>query len=303
MGETVRLPPLGSVRAFEAAARHSSFTKAAAELGMTQAAVSWQIKTLEAHIGQQLFLRRPRRLTLTAVGAALAPGVADAFLRLQSAFATATLTATGSAVLSISAVPTFANNWLVPRLGRFQLAHPGIAVRLDAVDAADIGDLGRGGSDVAIRIGTGVWPGLAAHPVMPVELTPCCSPALLGGVNTPADLLKLPLLQPYERWLPWLAAAGVTPPRQRPNIAATFPRQHMAGRAAIAGQGVALLNPAFFDIPLGDGRLVRPFATVWRDPVQAYWLAYPTEAAADPKIAAFRDWLATEISPTPTPSG
>ena len=297
----MRLPPLGSIRAFEAAARHLSFTKAAAELGMTQAAVSWQIKTLESHLGQKLFLRQPRRLTLTAVGAALAPGVADGFLRLQAAFAAATLEATASAVLSISAVPTFANNWLVPRLGRFQVAHPGIAVRLDAVDAAELTDFGRRGADVAIRIGTGSWPGLVAHRIMPVERTPLCRPELLAGVKTPADLLTLPLLQPYELWLSWLEAAGAAPPAARPTIAATFPRQHMAGRAAIAGQGVALLNPAFFDIPLADGRLVRPFDTVWRDPLQDYWLAYPAEAAAEPKIAAFRDWLAAEVSPTPPP--
>lgn len=297
----MRLPPLGSIRAFEAAARHLSFTKAAAELGMTQAAVSWQIKTLESHLGQKLFLRQPRRLTLTPVGSALAPGIADAFLRLQAAFAAATLTATASAVLSISAVPTFANNWLVPRLGRFQLAHPGVAVRLDAVDAADVGDLERRGSDVAIRVGTGGGPGLVAHRIMPVELTPCCRPELLANVRVPDDLMTLPLLQPYEMWLPWLAEAGIAAPRQRPTIAATFPRQHMAGRAAIAGQGVALLNPAFFDIPLGDGRLVRPFETVWRDPVRAYWLVYPAEAGSEQKIVAFRDWLAAEVSPTPQP--
>jgi LysR family glycine cleavage system transcriptional activator len=297
----MRLPPLGSIRAFEAAARHLSFTKAAAELGMTQAAVSWQIKTLESHLGQKLFLRQPRRLSLTAVGAALAPGVADAFLRLQAAFAAATLTATASAVLSISAVPTFANNWLVPRLGRFQVAHPGIAVRLDALDADEVGDFDRRGTDVAIRIGAGSWPGLVAHRLMPVVMTPVCRPDLLAGVETPADLMTLPLLQPFEMWQPWLEAAGVAVPRVRPTIAATFPRQHMAGRAAIAGQGVALLNPDFFDIPLGDGRLVRPFPIVWRDPARDYWLVYPAEAAAEPKIAAFRDWLMAEVSPMPRP--
>lgn len=295
----MRLAPLGSIRAFEAAARHLSFTKAAAELGMTQAAVSWQIRTLENHLGQKLFLRQARRLSLTAVGAALAPGVADAFLRLQAAFAAATLEATASAVLSISAVPTFANNWLVPRLGRFQLAHPGVAVRLDAGDADGAGDFDRRGADVAIRIGSGSWPGLAAHRLMPVTMTPLCRPDLLAGVTTPADLMTLPLLQPYELWRPWLAAVGVPAPAVRPTIAATFPRQHMAGRAAIAGQGVALLNPEFFDIPLRDGRLVQPFATVWRDPARDYWLVYPQALAAAPKIAAFRDWLIAEVSPPP----
>ncbi len=291
----MRLPPLGSIRAFEVAARHLSFTKAAAELGMTQAAVSWQIKTLEGHLGQKLFQRQPRRLTLTAVGAALAPGVADAFLRLQAAFAAATLEASASAVLSIGAVPTFANNWLVPRLGRFQLAHPGIAVRLDAENAG--GDFGRDGMDVAIRIGEGPWPGLTAHRLMPVMLTPVCRPDWLAGIKEPSDLLTLPLLQPFEIWQPWFEAAGVTPADARPTIAATFPRQHMAGRAAIAGQGIALLNPAFFDIPLGDGRLVRPFDLVWRDPLRDYWLVYPPAAEAEPKVAAFRDWLLAEISP------
>lgn len=295
----MRLPPLGSIRAFEAAARHLSFTKAAAELGMTQAAVSWQIKTLEGQLGQKLFQRQPRRLILTTVGAALAPGVADAFVRLQAAFAAARLEASASAVLSIGAVPTFANNWLVPRLGRFQLAHPGFAVRLDALEAAEVGDFDRRGTDVAILIGAEPWPGLVAHRLMPVVLTPVCRPDLLAGVEVPADLMKLPLLQPYETWLPWLEAAGAPVLRGRPTIAATFPRQHMAGRAAIAGQGVALLNPAFFDIPLGDGRLVQPFETVWRDPARDYWLVYPAAADTEPKIAAFRDWLLAAVSPTP----
>ncbi len=293
----MRLPPLGSIRAFEAAARHLSFTRAAAELGMTQAAVSWQIKTLEENLGQKLFHRQPRRLALTAVGAALAPGVADAFLRLQAAFAAATLEASASAVLSIGAVPTFANNWLVPRLGRFQLAHPGVAVRLDAENAG--GDFGRDGMDVAIRIGEGPWPGLTAHRLMPVAMTPVCRPEWLAGVTEPADLLTLPLLQPFDIWQPWFEAAGVQLAGARPTIAATFPRQHMAGRAAIGGQGVALLNPAFFDIPLGDGRLVRPFELVWRDPARDYWLVYPPAAEAEPKVAAFRDWLLAEVSPPP----
>lgn len=293
-----RLPPLGALRAFEAAARHLSFTKAAAELGTTQAAVSWQIKSLEQYVGVALFERLPRRLTLTEAGAAMAPGIAAGFLHLGNAVAAATAPPTAAAVLSISAAPTVANNWLVPRLGRFQLNHPDIAVRFDAkTELVDfLGD--PEAPDVAIRSGSGSWPGLAAHRLLPVSFTPLCTPALLarlGPKPRPRDLMKLPLLQPFEMWKNWLAVAGETHlPATRPTIAATFPHQHMVGRAAIAGHGVALLNAAFFPIPLGDGRLLQPFPQVWQSDAESYWLVYPKLRAASRKIAAFRRWLLEE---------
>lgn len=293
-----RLPPLGALRVFAAAARHLSFTKAAAELGTTQAAVSWQIKSLEQHLGLPLFERLPRRLVLTEAGSAMAPGIAAGFLHLGNAIAAATALPASAAVLSISAAPTVANNWLVPRLGRFQLNHPDIAVKLDArVELLDF--LGSPeAADVAIRSGNGAWPGLEAHRLLPVSFTPLCTPAVLARLGPrpqPRDLLKLPLLQPYEMWKNWLAVAGETRlPAASPAIAASFPHQHMVGRAAIAGQGVALLNPAFFPIPLGDGRLVQPFPQIWHDDAESYWLIYSKTRSGTRKIAAFREWLLAE---------
>src|SRR5262245_53274530 len=170
------LPPLSAVRAFEAAARHGSFTKAAAELGMTQAAVSYQVKLLEDRVGAPLFLRLPKRVVLSEVGKRLAAPVTESFQRLEAAFAA--LRETNDGVLSITAITSFATNWLVPRLGAFQLAHPSIAVRLETDHR--LVDFAREEFDIGIRTGRGQWPGLRAHMLMPTEFTPLCSPALLA---------------------------------------------------------------------------------------------------------------------------
>ena len=158
-----RLPPLSAIRAFEAAARHGSFTKAAEELGMTQAAVSYQVKLLEDRVGTPLFLRQPRRVVLSEAGKRLAPAVADAFQRLNVAFAN--LRETDENVLSVTAVNTVCTNWLVPRLGRFQMAHPNIAVRLEV--SHRVVDFAREDFDIGIRGGKGIWPGLKAHNAVP----------------------------------------------------------------------------------------------------------------------------------------
>src|SRR5215475_9401449 len=193
------LPPLSAIRAFEAAARHESFTKAADELGMTQAAVSYQVKLLEDRVGAPLFMRLPRRVVLSAAGHRLAPPVTEAFQRLHAAFAA--MRDTAETVLSITAIHTFATNWLVPRLGAFNLAHPGIAVRLEV--SSKTVDLAREEVDIGIRGGSGSWPGLVAHRLMRVEFTPLCSPELLardGPVKTPVDPLRLPVLDGHDEW-------------------------------------------------------------------------------------------------------
>src|SRR5919109_1400056 len=164
------LPPLSAVRAFEAAARHGSFTKAAAELGMTQAAVSYQVKLLEDRVGAPLFLRLPKRVALSEAGKRLAPPVTEAFQRLAAAFAS--LRESNEGVLSVTAILSFASNWLVPRLGSFQLAHPNIAVRLET--SQRMVDFSREEIDVGIRGGRGTWPGLKTHLLMPTEFTPLC---------------------------------------------------------------------------------------------------------------------------------
>lgn len=289
------LPPLNSFRVFEAAARHLSFTQAASELGMTQAAVSYQIKLLEDRLGVSLFRRLTRQLALTDAGMKLAPVVAETFQRLRTAVNDLTEGVEG--VLSISSINTFATNWLVPRLGRFQVAQPRIAVRLEA--SARLVDFGREDIDIGIRGGAGRWPGLAAVPLMSVELSPMVSPQLLsrtGGLEGPRDLLKLPLLAPEEEeWERWFAAAGEPVELHPTGPFSTFETQHMLGQAAISGQGVALLSVGLFGDELDQGRLVQPFTTTIPMP-QGYFLVYPEARAATPKIRAFQEWIIAELA-------
>lgn len=286
----MNLPPLAAIRCFEAAARHQSFTRAAGELGITQAAMSYQIKLLEERLGP-LFLRRPRGVALTDTGRRLAPSVTAAFDGLRGAFEDLNQTAEG--LLSITAVQTFATNWLVPRLGCFQAAHPNIAVRLDV--GGRVIDFTREEFDVGFRHnGTNSWPGLVAHPLIALEFTPMLSPRLIeqvGPIKTPADLLKLPLIEPSDPWWPaWFALAGESPPdfAGRPDI--RLGAQHLAGSAALAGQGVAMLTPAYFRDDLAEGRLVQPFDLIGRDKGH-YCLVYPEARRRSPKIRAFRDWI------------
>ena len=293
MSQARKLPPLTALRAFEAAARHGSFTRAAGELGMTQAAVSYQIKVLEDRIGGPLFLRRPREVVLTEAGRRLAPPLTGAFEMMAAAFAEAA--GSHDDRLSISTVPTFATNWLAPRLGAFQLANPDLAVRLETADKYVV--FGRDEVDVAIRVGGGTWEGLAAHKLMPVTFTPMLSPELVervGGINEPADLLKLAVIGPDDPWWPqWLATAGLPPGSLDSRPKSHLGTQVNEARAAIAGQGVALLTPAFFSMELESGRLVRPFDIVCTDD-DAIWLVYPHGRRNVPKIAAFRNWLLGE---------
>jgi len=288
-----KLPPLAAVRAFEAAARHESFTKAAAELGMTQAAVSYQVKLLEDRVGAPLFLREARRVVLSEAGKRLAPPISEAFQRLHAAFAA--MRETADSVLAVTAVHTFATNWLVPRMGAFQVAHPDIAVRLD-VSSRNV-DFTREEFDVGIRGGRGIWPGLKAHAVLPIRFTPLCSPDLLaryGPLESPADLARVPRLFAHDEWWEhWFKAAGIPePPVVVPSTLAVEV-QSMLGTAAAAGQGVAMLMPAFFAADIAAGRLAQPFELLATDG-DSYWLVYPQEREKSPKIRAFRDWILAE---------
>ncbi|WP_441330959.1 LysR substrate-binding domain-containing protein [Lysobacter sp. CA196] len=282
------LPPLSAIRAFEAAARLQSFTRAAEELDMTQAAVSYQIKRLEQRLGLVLFQRLPRKVVLTRAGERLAPTVLDSFQALRSAFAQSQ--ARSEAELAITSLPTIGANWLVPRLGGFQLAHPQLAVRLDT--GVPLVDLGQGEFDVGIRNGRGEWPGLCAHFLLPGLYTPLCSPGLLesGALRTPADLLSLPRIGRERWWRSWLEAAGVGDAdlSARPGVELGIEQYEVT--AAIAGHGVAITSPLFFRSELASGRLVQPFELVLRDE-RDYWLAYPEVRRGSAKIRAFRDWL------------
>ena len=287
------LPPLAAIRVFEAAARHLSFTRAAEELGMTQAAVSYQIKVLEERLGTPLFLRLARAVALTPTGRLLAPATSEALDLLATTFAAARKDTGG--VLSVSIVPTFAMQWLAPRIGGFQLKHPDIAVRITAT--REIADFARDDVDVAFRSGNGKWPGLHAHKLLDVDFSPMLGPRLadqLGMPTAPADLLDFPLIDPGDPWwTTWFAAHGIDnyDPGTRPSL--RMGDQHLEARAAMSGQGVAILTPAFYAMELESGALLQPFGTVAED--RAYWLCYPEAHRNVPKIRAFRDWVLAEL--------
>ncbi|WP_224544807.1 LysR substrate-binding domain-containing protein [Mesorhizobium sp. CA16] len=289
------LPPLQAIRVFEAVARHLSFTKAAQELGMTQAAASYQIKLLEERIGAPLFLRRPRQIELTEPGQRLAPAVSEAFAILGQAYAAARGGADG--LLCITTVLTFASNWLAQHLGAFQLAHPALAV--GGGTSSRLTDFAREDVDLAIRSGAGKWPGLEAHKLLDADFTPMLSPKLaasIGGVREPADLLRLPILDPGDIWwTQWFEAAGVTGHDLAKRPGSSMGAQAYEANAAMAGHGVAILTRSLFKNEIADGRLIQPFDLVGDDG-HAYWLVYPTARRNVPKIRAFRDWLLAEIA-------
>lgn len=289
---TDNLPPLSALRAFEAAARHLSFTRAAEELGMTQAAVSYQIKLLEERIGTPLFLREPRKVSLSDAGQRLAPGLIQAFELMREAVASTRMQA--QTTLTISTMQTFATNWLAYRIGAFQLAHPSIAVRLDT--SPQLVDFNREQIDVGIRTGRGDWPGLVSHLLVESIFAPMMAPELAEKVKTPKDLLDLPLLDSDDPWWPlWFEAAGleVDMTNRGPEMLANS--QVLVGSMAMAGSGVAMLSPAFFPHELADGRLVQPFDTVCSRGI-GYWLVYPHGRRNAPHIAAFRNWILGEIA-------
>ncbi|KAB0681494.1 LysR substrate-binding domain-containing protein [Aureimonas leprariae] len=284
------LPPLAALRVFEAAARHLSFTKAAAELGMTQAAVSYQVKLLEERLGAALFLRGRRRLELSDTGAALARPATEA-LDLMAAGWSAARGRTGG-TLSLNVIPSFAASWLARHLGEFQLANPDLAVRV--ASSQEMADFDREDIDFAVRTGQGDWPGLTAHFLFDAAFTPLLSPKLLeriGGLATPADLARCPMLDPTDPWWDaWFRAVGVERPPSAGRAATTLGAQHLEAVAAVAGHGAAMLTPFFWRAELADGRLVQPFDFVCRGE-RAYWLCYPTSRRNLPKVRAFRDWL------------
>jgi LysR family glycine cleavage system transcriptional activator len=288
------LPPLAAVRVFEAAARHLNFTAAAAELGMTQAAVSYQIKLLEERLGVALFRRDGRGVRLTPAGERAAPQVARGFDALDAAFAR--LRSENESTMTVSTTHTFANTWLAWRLGGFQMANPGMAVRLIAND--DVTDFARDEVDVAVRAGRGPWPGLERHLLFQVDFTPMCSPEFLarhGGTICPADLLKLPMISPNDPWWPhWLREAGVEVDENEVRPGVRLDVQAHEGHAAMAGQGVAMLTPFLWRNDIAKRRLVR-LSDQLSTRGFGYWLVCPEERRSVAKIKRFREWLLQEI--------
>lgn len=282
--------PLNALRVFESAARQMSFTKAGEELGLTQTAVSYQIKLLEDTIGEQLFLRRPRQVSLTEAGEKLAPRMTEAFGLMGDALAS--LHDTSEGTLIIHSTATFAARWLARHLGTFQLENPGIAVRLET--SGTVIDFSRTQGDVAIRTGKGEWPGLRGHFLMRSHFTPMLSPELaatIGGVKSPQDILKLRIIDPGDPWWPiWFATAGIPDVDLTGRPASKFGAQTFEASAAMASQGVALLEPEFYKDDIALGRLIQPLDILGHDGTD-YWLAYPEARRNSKKIRAFRDFL------------
>ncbi|HKX92535.1 MAG TPA: LysR substrate-binding domain-containing protein [Sphingomicrobium sp.] len=295
-----RLPPLAAIRAFEAAARTENFTAAAAELGMTQAAVSYQVKSLEERLGAPLFVREKGRVKLTALGARLLPSLSSAFDTIEAAFASHR--EDDESLLTITTTHTFANTWLAWRLGTFQMEHPDLAVRLSTSN--ELVDLRSGDADLAIRAGRGEWDGLEKYKLFDVVFTPMASPACMADAEAqmgrplePADLLHLKLISPQDSWwVQWFADAGVaTEGRPQPRGGLRLDNQANEGHAAMAGQGFALLTPFLWTHDVAQGRLIMPFPERLSMRGWSYWMVFPTERRLVPKIKRFREWLQGEM--------
>jgi len=290
-----RLPPLNALKAFEAAARHESFTRAAEELCVTQGAVSHQVKALEVELAVKLFNRERQRLIITEAGRDYLTVVRDALYRI--AIGTERLQQRQSAgVLTVSTSPDFAAKWLVHRLGHFAEAHSGIDLRVSAT--LHHVDFAREEVDLAVRHGDGNWPGLETVRLSAEQLFAVCSPKLLSGrrrLGRPADILKFPLIHLDSRadWTNWLQGTGITDAEVIHGP--VLNRASMVIDAAINGQGVALARTTLAAWDIINGRLVRPFPE--SIPVsRTYWIVCPKATAALPKIMTFRDWLLAEAA-------
>ncbi len=289
-----RLPPLNALKAFEAAARSESFTRAAEELNVTQGAVSHQVKALEVTLGIKLFNRERQRLIITEAGREYLAVVRDALDRIALG-TDRLLQRQSSGVLTVSTSPDFAAKWLVYRLGRFAESHPEIDLRVYAT--AHHVDFAREDVDVAVRHGDGKWPGLEVARLCAERLFPVCSPKLVSGRNrikTAPDLLKFPLLRldDWSGWTRWFEAAGVRDPRMH---GPALNRASMLIDAAIDGQGVALARTALAAWDLIHGRLAAPIE-VSLPMSNSYWIVCPKATAAVPKVATFRKWLLAEAT-------
>jgi LysR family glycine cleavage system transcriptional activator len=290
-----RLPPLNALRSFEAAARHASFTEAAAELGVTQGAVSRSIRTLEDHLGFALFERRATGLATTPAARIYATALGSAFARMRDA--TDTLTAAQArSVLTVRAYTSFIMWWLVPRLPGFRQEHPDIAVRL--LSASDQMDLSRQGVDVRIRYGHGQWKGMNSILLFRDELSPICSPNLLDPAGAPyppeilADHVLLHSGHRHDDWRDWMEAAGVAAPAPRGEL--TFDELSIVYECAASGLGLAVGQHAYFSQLLSGGRLFRPFAPVLHRS-RGYHLVHAAERTDAAAIGKFRDWLLSVI--------
>lgn len=281
---------LNPLRAFEAAARHLSFTRAAGELCVTQAAVSHQVKALENHLGTALFRRTTKGLVLTDEGSALTPTIADAFARIERALG-AIAEGGPREVLTVGAVGTFAIGFLVERLADFRAQNPFVDLRL--MTNNNKVDLWTESLDFAIRFGEGAWHGVHADRLMSAPISPLCSAADAAHLRHFRDLGKFTLLRSYrtQDWPAWLEMAGLS------NIAArgpVFDTSTVMVQAAILGEGVALAPPSMFQRELNLGSLVQPFSL--EIDTCGYWLTRLMSKSPTPAMNAFKTWLTARCS-------
>jgi LysR family glycine cleavage system transcriptional activator len=288
----VKLPPLNSLRAFEASARALSFTKAAEELCVTQGAVSRHVQILERYLGVPLFVRLTRQLKLTREGEMLF-GVASGCFSNLSAVTAAIRAERQREVLTVRLPPYLSARWLFPQLGRFVAAHPSVDLRLS--HATGEPDFVKTHIDLAVYWGDNEWPGLVTERFLTFRRVPMCSPSLLRGpppLRCYQDLLNVPLLHEFDHrdWERWYEAAGL-----RPSDAArgtVVDNYDVLVQAAVDGQGVALIAVPLLADHLQTGRLVLPFGPNVGTELQ-YNLVYPVASLARPIVKAFRDWLLT----------
>jgi LysR family transcriptional regulator of beta-lactamase len=280
--------PLNALRAFEASARHLSFTRAALELSVTQNAVSAQVKNLEERLGVPLFRRLPRGLALTDEGAALLPALSESFDRLRAVLGQLQ-GGLQVEVLTVAVVGTFAVGWLLPRLAAFQRDQPSIDLRL--LTNNNRVDLAAEGLDYAIRFGDGAWHGTDAEPLLEAPLSPMCSPAIAQRLHAPADLARETLLRSYraDEWARWFAAAEAPLPLLRGPV---FDSSITMASAAAQGAGVALLPVALFGEELRNERLVQPYGLGVS--LGRYWLTRLKSRTVSGAMRTFREWVLRE---------
>lgn len=294
-----RLPPLTALRAFDAAARHLSFARAAAELNVTPAALSFQIKSLEDRLGQPLFRRLNRAVDLTEAGRMLAPGTANGFQTLTAAWR-ATRRLQDTSTLTVTAGPAFTAKWLAPRFYEFVQAHPDIELRFFA--SLRLMDFNRDDIDVAIRFGHGPDPDLFAAPLAIEWLTPVMTPDLAARYPAPEDLRTAPILfdqsldfvRPKCDWTAWFKAIGMD---FNPTHGARFSQADHAVDAALAGAGVVLGRRALVVKDLYEGRLVAPYRIALRTDAHFRFVC-PQGTETRPAIRAFHTWMLSEIEKT-----
>jgi LysR family transcriptional regulator, glycine cleavage system transcriptional activator len=288
-------PPLQAVKVFEAVARHSNLTRAAAELNMTQSAVSYQIKIIEEFAGTALFERQARGVALTDEGRRIFPAVQQGLRDIRSAFHS--LRDEHENLLVISTMQTIASSWLAPRLGTLQMSHPELAVRLEI--SSELADLAGGSTDIAIRSGKGNWPGVTSHFLLDQMFVCVASPSYLareGRPMRPDDILDHVLVAPTDHWWPlWLDAAGYKGPMQIRRPGVDVDTQQMTTRMTLAGQGISLATPAFIQQELAQGQLVQLF-DIEASSGLSYYIAYATARASSRKIRIFRDWALAEVA-------